>query len=113
MVVIGPPGVVVIEPRDEGGEVLCHEDLWYRKQKYGVGRRFQGQSPSQRARWNASRVRGDISVDPARTPVEAVVVFVSAHIADVSSSSVPAVEGLPAIVDRLVGTPRDPVHVAV
>jgi len=113
MVVIGPPGVVVIEPRDEGGEVLCYEDHWYRKQKHGVGRRFQGQSPSQRARWNASRVRGDISVEPTRTRVEAVVVFTSAHIAAVSSSSVPAFEGLPAIVDGLVGTPREPVRVAV
>jgi len=113
MVVIGPPGVVVIEPRDEAGEVVCHDDLWYRKQKYGVGRRFNGQSPSKRARWNASRVCGDISVDSTRTPVEAVVVFVSAHLADVSSSSVPALEGLPAIVDRLVRTPTDPVSLAV
>jgi Nuclease-related domain len=113
MVVIGPPGVVVIEPRDEDGEVLCQDDLWYRKQKYGVGRRFQGQSPSHRARWNASRVRGDMSVDPTPTPVEAVVVFTSAHIADVSRSSVPALEGLPAIVDRLIGSPREPERVAV
>ncbi|MGH2470916.1 MAG: NERD domain-containing protein [Candidatus Limnocylindria bacterium] len=113
MVVIGPPGVVVIEPRDEAGEVVCFEDHWYRKQKYGVGRRVHGPSPSQRARWNAARVRGDISVGLARTPVEAFVVFTSAHIADVSSSSVPALEGLPAIVDRLVGTPREPVGVAV
>jgi Nuclease-related domain len=113
MVVIGPPGVVVIEPRDESGEVLCYDDHWYRKQKYGVGRRFQGQSPSQRARRNAMRVRGDMSIDPACTPVEAVVVFTIAHIADVSSSSVPALEGLPAIVDRLIGTPREPIRVAV
>jgi Nuclease-related domain len=113
MVVIGPPGVLVIEPRDECGEVVCHEDLWYRKQKYGVGRRFNGQSPSQRARWNAARVRGDISMDSARTPVEAVVVFTSAHLADVTSSSVAALEGLPAIVDRLVRTPSDPVRLAV
>jgi hypothetical protein len=113
MVVIGPPGVVVIEPRDEGGEVVCYEDHWYRKQKHGVGRRFQGQSPSQRARWNASRVRGDISLDPTRTPVEGVVVFTSAHIAEISSSSVLALEGLPATVDRLVHTPGDPVRVAV
>ncbi|MDQ2913119.1 MAG: NERD domain-containing protein [Chloroflexota bacterium] len=113
MVVIGPPGVVVIEPRDEAGEVVCFEDHWYRKQKYGIGRRFHGDSPSQRARWNAARVRGDISVDPAPTLVEALVVFTSAHIADVSSSSVPALEGLPAIVDRLVRTPAKPVRVAV
>ncbi len=113
MVVIGPPGVVVIEPRGEGGDVLCFNDHWYRKQKYGVGRRFQGQSPSQRALWNASRVRGDISVGTACTPVEGVVLFTSAHIAESSSSSVPALEGLPAIVDRLVGTPREPARVAV
>jgi hypothetical protein len=113
MVVIGPPGVVVIEPRDEAGEVLCFEDHWYRKHKYGVGRRFQGVSPSQRARRNAARVQGDMSVDAARTSVEAVVVFTSAHLADVSSSSVPACEGLPAIVDRLVDTPRKSGRVAV
>jgi hypothetical protein len=113
MVVIGPPGVVVIEPRDEGGDVLCYDDNWYRKQKHGVGRRFQGRSPSDRARWNASRVRGDIAVDPTPTPVEAVVVFTSAHIALMTRSSVPAVEGLPAIVERLVGTPREPMRIAV
>ena len=113
MVVIGPPGVVVIEPRDEAGEVLCHDDHWYRKRKYGVGRRFHGASPSQRARWNAARVRGDISLDSARTPVEAVVVFTSAHLTDVSSSSVPALEGLEAILDRLVRGPVDPVRVAI
>jgi nuclease-like protein len=113
MVVIGPPGVVVIEPRDEAGEVLCHDDHWYRKQKYGVGRRFHGQSPSQRARWNAARVRGDMSFDRAPASVEAVVVFTSARIAGGSSSSVPALEGLPAIVDRLLRTPTDPVRIAV
>jgi hypothetical protein len=110
MVVIGPPGVLVIEPRDEVGEVRCYDDHWYRTQKYGVGRRFRGRSPSQRARWNAARVRSDISVDPSRARVEAVVVFVSAHIADASRSSVAALEGLPAIVDRLVRTPTDPVR---
>jgi hypothetical protein len=52
-------------------------------------------------------------VDSSRTTVEAIVVFTSARIAGVSSSSVPALEGLPAIVDRLVGTPTDPVRVAV
>jgi hypothetical protein len=54
-----------------------------------------------------------MAVDPARTPVEALVVFTSAHLAGVSSSSVPALEGLPAIVDRLAGAPRTPIRVAV
>jgi len=113
MIVIGPPGVFVIEPRDEAGEVLCYEDNWYRKHKYGVGRRFHGASPSHRARWNAARVRGDMASNRGQTPVEGVVVFTSAHIAGVSKSSVPALEGLPAIVDRLMRTPTDPLHVAV
>ena len=47
------------------------------------------------------------------TPVDAVVVFTSAHIADVASSSVPALEGLPAIVDRLIDTPREVIRAAV
>ena len=113
MVVIGPPGVVVIEPSDEPGEVVCHADHWYRTRKFGVGRRFAGTSPSQRARWNAARVRSDISRGAARTPVEALVVFTSARVAGVSSSSVPALEGLEAIVDRLARTPREPARMAV
>jgi hypothetical protein len=113
MVVIGPPGVVVIEPRDEPGEVVCCDDDWYRKQKYGVGRRFLGLSPSRRARRNAARVRADVAPDPAARPVEAVVVFTSAHIDGASSSSVPALEGLPAIVERLVSAPTAPVRIAV
>jgi hypothetical protein len=113
MVVIGPPGVVVIEPRAESGEVMCYDDDWYRKRKYGVGRRFPGQSPSQRARRNAARVRRDIAPDPAAGSVDAVVVFTSAHIDDSSASSVPALEGLPAIVERLVGAPTSPARVAV
>lgn len=103
MVVVGPPGVVVIEPRSEPGEVLCYQDHWYTKRKYGVGRRMQGMSPSQRARWNAARVRNDIATGGLiRTPVDALVVFTDAHLVDVSSSSVPVVEGLDGVVDRLV-----------
>ena len=113
MIVIGPPGVVVIEPRDELGDVRCQDDNWYRVRKYGVARRFAGMSPSQRARWNAARVRSDMSRGTARTPVDALVVFTSAHIAEVTSSSVPALEGLHAAVDRLVRTPPEPIRIAV
>jgi hypothetical protein len=60
-------------------------------------------SPSQRARWNAARVRSDIANGGfVRTPVEPVVVFTSASLGDVSSSSVTALAGMDAIVDRLV-----------
>jgi len=37
----------------------------------------------------------------------------TAHIADTSSLSLYAFEGLPAIVDRLVGTPRERVRAAI
>jgi hypothetical protein len=108
MVVIGPPGVVVVEPHDEQGEVLCHQDHWYRKQKFGLGRRLPGMSPSRRARWNAARVRTDIaSGGPVRTPVEPLVVFTSAILGDVTSSSVPALAGMDAMVARLVNIRTD------
>jgi len=103
MVVIGPPGVAVVEPHDERGEVLCHQGHWYRKQKYGFGRRISGMSPSRRARWNAARVRSDIASGGfVHTPVEPLVVFTSASLGDVSSSSVQALAGMDAMVDRLV-----------
>jgi len=108
MVVIGPPGVVVVEPHDEKGEVLCHRDHWYRTQRFGLGRRLPGMSPSQRARWNAARVRSDIATGGfVRTPVEPLVVFTSASLGDVSSSSVPALAGMDAMVARLVSVRTD------
>jgi hypothetical protein len=115
MVVIGPPGVVVIEPRGEAGEVLCHQDNWYRKRKFGVGRRFVGASPSQRARWNAARVRSDIAAsDAIRTPpVEPMVVFTSARVADVSSSSVAVVEGIDRVIDRLTAARVERIRLAI
>src|SRR3989441_2208972 len=107
MVVIGPPGVMVVEPHDEQGEVLCHQDLWYRKQKFGLGRRISGMSPSQRARWNAARVRSDIASGGfSRTPVEALVIFTEAKLDDVSNSCVPVLAGLDAAVDHLTNGAR-------
>jgi hypothetical protein len=107
MVVIGPPGVVVVEPHDEQGEVLCHQDHWYRRQKFGSGRRLSGMSPSRRARWNAARVRSDMaSGGLVRTPVEPFVVFTNASLGDISSSSVPALAGMDAMVARLVSGVR-------
>ena len=108
MVVIGPPGVVVIEPREETGEVVCVQDHWYRrKAKFGVGRRMTGASPSQRARWNAARVRSDIASGGfSRTPVEALVIFTEAKLDDVSNSCVPVLAGLDAAVDHLTNGAR-------
>jgi nuclease-like protein len=103
VVVIGPPGVAILEPSDESGEILCFQDQWYRRKKYGVGRRIGGTSLSQRARWNATRVRSDISAGGfIRTPVDALVVFTRAQLGDVSSSCVPAIAGMESAVGHLV-----------
>jgi hypothetical protein len=108
VVVIGPPGVAVIEPCDQPGELICYQDHWYRRQKFGVGRRITGASPSGRARSNAARVRNDIATDGfVQTPVLPLVVFTKARLDDVSSSSVPAIAGLDAVADRLTGARSD------
>lgn len=101
--VIGPRGIVVIEPRPEPGAVFCEEDHWYARRKYGVGRRIPGMSPSQRARWNAARVRTDIASDGIiHTPVEPLVAFTIARVENGAGSSVPVVQGFDGIVERLI-----------
>src|SRR5919108_3483523 len=30
VVIVGPPGVLVVQPRDDEGEVVCCQDVWYR-----------------------------------------------------------------------------------
>ena len=102
LLVVGPRGVAVIEPREVIGEVVCCQDQWYGKRNYGVGRRLAGASASQLARWNASRVRSDIATGGfSRTTVYGLVVFTRATLADVSSSCVPAFAGLDALVAHL------------
>jgi hypothetical protein len=85
VVVVGPPGVVIVEPRSESGEVICYQD-----------------HPSKNARWNALRVRSDIATGGfINTPITAVVVFTDATLGDVSSSSVTVLAGLDAALGYL------------
>ena len=106
VVVVGPAGIIVVEPRSEGGEVICYQDQWYRRTSRTRSRALYG-SPSQRARGNAARVRSDIATDGfLNTPVEGVIVFTRAKIGDVSSSSVPVVASVDAAVGYL--TRADP-----
>ncbi|TMF64983.1 MAG: hypothetical protein E6I20_06815 [Chloroflexi bacterium] len=101
VVVVGPPGVVVVEPRGEAGEVICYQDHWYRRSSRTRSRALYD-SPSKRARWNATRVRSDIATGGfINTRIEGVVVFTRAKLGDVSSSGVPVVEGLDAAVSYL------------
>jgi len=103
MVGVGPRGAVGVAPHGGPGGGLCHAGHGYRKRGHGSGRRIPGMSPSRRARWNAARVRSDIANGGSlRTPVEPLVVFTSASLGDVSSSSVQALAGMDAMVDRLV-----------
>jgi hypothetical protein len=103
IIVVGPSGVVVIEPRLDEGDVVCIDDHWYRRRAHGVGRRMKGMSPSARARRNVGRVRRDLTRGGfARTPVVPFVVFTSARVVEASSLSVPALEGLDAVVAELI-----------
>lgn len=100
LVVVGPPGVFAIEVRDLPGDVVCYQDVWYQRGE----RRSQrlAESPSRVARWNASRVRGDLANGGfAKTAVEPVVVIARGHLVDVASACVPVVEGVPALAAHL------------
>src|SRR4030088_172702 len=60
LVILGPHGVLVVEPRDDEGALVCYQDHWYRRTGPGISHRFSD-SPSKRARSNASRVKGDLA----------------------------------------------------
>src|SRR5206468_515338 len=78
VVIVGPPGVIVVEPRGETGEVICYQDHWYRKTSQTRSRALYD-SPSKRAQWNATRVRSDIATGGfLNTRIEGVVVFTRA-----------------------------------
>jgi hypothetical protein len=93
LVVVGPPGIVVIEARADRGELVCYQDHWFRRT--GAHTQRIDDSPSKRARWNATRVRNDVAVGGfIRTPVDAIVVFTAGRVSEASSSSVPVMEGV-------------------
>ncbi len=60
VVVVGPHGVLVIEPCDDEGDLVCYQDHWYRRTALG-GSHAMHDSPSNRARWNAARVKADLA----------------------------------------------------
>ena len=102
VVVVGPHGVLVVEPRDEEGDLVCYQDHWYRG---GVARMSHAlrDSPSNRARWNASRVKNDLASGGfIYTSVEAVVVFTRGHLQDARSSCVSVCAGLDDLVRQLL-----------
>ena len=101
LVILGPHGVLVIEPREEEGVLACYQDHWYRRTGPGISHPLSD-SPSKRAHANAARVKGDLaSGGYPYTPVESVVVLTRGRPDDVGSSCVPVIAGMDALVRHL------------
>jgi hypothetical protein len=101
LVVVGPHGVLVVEPRDEEGALVCYQDHWYRRTGPGVSHPL-ADSPSKRAHANAARVKGDLASGGfIYTPVEGVVVLTRGQPDDVGSSCVPVIAGMDGLVRHL------------
>ncbi len=101
LVVLGPHGVLVVEPRDEEGGLVCYQDHWYRRSGPGFSHPLSD-SPSKRARGNAARVKSDLSSGGfIYTRVEGVVVLTRGQADDVGSSCVPVIAGMDALVRHL------------
>jgi hypothetical protein len=101
LVVLGPHGVLVVEPRDEDGALACYQDHWYRGSGPGVSHPLSD-SPSKRARSNAARVKSDLASGGfIYTPVEGVVVLTRGQPDDVGSSCVRVIAGIDALVRHL------------
>ena len=101
LVVLGPHGVLVVEPRDEEGALVCYQDHWYRRSGAG-GSHPLSDSPSKRARFNAARVKSDLASGGfIYTPVEGVVVLTRGQADDVGSSCVPVMAGMDALARHL------------
>lgn len=98
VVVIGRDGLVVVEPRDEEGDLSCYQDHWYRSIDGNIAHPL-GDAPSTRARANAARVKRDLGTGGvSNVKVEALVVLTRARPADVRSSCVPVIAGLDPLV---------------
>ena len=101
VVVIGRSGLVIVEPRDEGGAFVCYQDHWYT----GVGNVAHplGDAPSLRARDNGARVKRDLGTGGfINVNVEALVVLTKGEPVDVRSSCVPVIGGLDPLVRHLL-----------
>jgi len=100
IVVVGPPGIFVVEPVAGDGALACYQDHWYRGAD-GATHRL-ADSPSKRARSNASRVRSDISSGGhIRAVVNAFVLLERARASDCASSTVPVIAGVHALAREL------------
>ncbi len=108
VVVIGRDRLVVIEPRDDEGDLVCYQDHWYRRIDGGVAQSI-GDPPSLRARVNAARLRGDLGTGGVvNVPVEPIVLLTRGRPDDVRSSCVMVIAGLDPLVRHLLGRASAP-----
>jgi hypothetical protein len=102
VVVLARDRVVIIEPRDEDGDLLCYQDHWYRSVS---GRLTQalGDAPSLRAYANAARLRSDLGTGGLiNVQIEPLVVLTRGRPDDVRSSRVPVIAGLDPLVRHIL-----------
>ena len=106
VVVMGPAGVFVVEPRDGDARFGCYQDGWHVIEPNGL--RHLADSPSRRARENASRVRSDISGGGhIRTRVDGFVLLTHGRGDDCASATVPVLCGVGALARELLSrSPR-------
>ena len=102
VVIIGPDRLVVIEPRDDEGDLVCYQDHWYRRVEGGDAQTL-GDQPSLRARANALRLRRDLGTGGfINVPIEPIVLLTRGRADDVRSSCVPVVAGIDSLVRYLL-----------
>lgn len=100
VVVVGPAGVFVVEPRAEDASFGCYRDGWHIIGAQGL--HHLSESPSKRARVNAARVRSDISGGGhIRTAVGAFVLLERGRGEDCASSTVPVICGVDTLAREL------------
>lgn len=106
VIVVGPSGISAIELLGEDAKYGCYNDGWHRVEAQGLHHLVD--SPSRRAREDATRVRTDISGGGhIRTKVNAYVLIERGTGDDCASSTVPVVCGIDALAERLRSrTPR-------
>jgi hypothetical protein len=111
VVIIDHRGLVVIEPRDDEGDLVCYQDHWYRRIDGRVAQSI-GDPPSLRARANAARLKSDLGTGGVtNVPVDALVLLTRGRPEDVRSSCVPVIAGLDPLIRHLLArdaSPADP-----
>jgi hypothetical protein len=100
VIVVGPSGISAIEPLGDIAKYGCYNDGWHRVDPQGL--HHLADSPSRRAREDATRVRTDISSGGhIRTKVDAYVLIERGVGDDCASSTVPVICGIDALAERL------------